>query len=155
MMEISLTLGQVAIVDNCDYEMLSKVKWHATKRRDGNGYYAKNAKGERMHRYIMGVSDERIVDHIDGNGLNNTRLNLRIGSQSQNCVNRKSTPGLGLRGARKKKNLWQAYIKYRGRQRSLGYFKTEIEAHEAYLVEATKLHGKWMPLPATQQEPKP
>lgn len=107
-----------------------------------------------MHRYIMGVSDERIVDHIDGNGLNNTRANLRIGNQSQNCVNRKTTPGVRLRGARKKKNLWQAYIKYRGRQKSLGYFNTEVEAHEAYLAEAIKLHGSWMPLPAAPQEVK-
>ncbi|WP_368920017.1 HNH endonuclease [Citrobacter sp. RHB21-C01] len=151
MMKIDLTLGQVAIVDERDYEMLSKVKWHATKRRDGKGYYAKNSKGERMHRYIMGVSDGRIVDHIDGDGLNNARANLRIGNQSQNCVNRKTTPGVRLRGVRKKKDLWQAYIKYQGRQKSLGYFKTEVEAHDAYLAEAIRLHGSWMPLPAAPQ----
>jgi len=100
-----------------------------------------------MHRFLLGVTDSRIVDHKDGNGLNNKRENIRAGTQSKNCVNRQTTPGVHLRGARQKKNRWQAYIKYQGRQRSLGYFSTEQEAHEAYLAEGKKLHGDWMPLP--------
>ena len=45
------------------------------------------------------------------------------------------------------KRKWQAYIKFQGKQRSLGYFKTEQEAHMAYMAEARKIHGDWMPLP--------
>ena len=144
---IELTLGLFAEVDDEDAEELSKRKWQATKRSDGNGYYAINSQGQRMHRVLMGVDDDRIVDHRDGDGLNNRKANIRTGTQSQNCVNRKTTPGSYLRGTRKKKNSWQAYIKFQGKQRSLGYFKTEQEAHMAYMAEARKIHGDWMPLP--------
>lgn len=145
MKQIPLTRGLFAIIDDEDYELIASRKWQAHIRRDGKGYYAVSS-GVRMHRLIAGNESE-IVDHIDGNGLNNQRKNIRQGTQSQNCVNRKSTPGIYERGARPKKNKWQAYIKYQGKQRSLGYFNTEAEAHEAYLREAIKLHGDWMPLP--------
>lgn len=146
-LEVPLTKGLVAIIDEADYALINGDSWHATPRRDGKGWYAKSARGIRMHRLLMGVNDSRIVDHVDGNGLNNRRSNLRVGTQSQNCVNRLTTPGTSPRGVRKKKDLYQAYIKYQGRQRSLGYFKTQEEAHATYLTEATRLHGNWMPLP--------
>ena len=144
---INLTLGQVAIVDIEDFENVNKISWHATERRDGKGFYAVSSSGIRMHRFLLGAKSGEIVDHVDGNGLNNTRANIRIGTQSQNCVNRKTTPGKHLRGTRPKKGKWQAYIKYKGKQRSLGYFATENLAHLAYLEEASRLHGDWMPLP--------
>lgn len=147
MARIELTHGLYAEVDDLDLPLVSVKSWHARMRRDGKGYYAVSTGGVRMHRLLLGVTDSRIVDHKDGDGLNNKRDNLREGTQSKNCVNRKTTPGTNLRGARPKKGRWQAYIKYRGKQRSLGYFDTEQEAHEAYLVEAHKLHGDWMPLP--------
>lgn len=148
MPKIELTLGLFAEVDESDFPALSHQSWHATQRRDGKGFYAKNSEGKRMHRVLMGVEDHLVVDHRDGDGLNNRRANLRVGTQSQNCVNRLTTPGSNLRGARPKKGSWQGYIKYQGRQRSLGYFKTEKEAHAAYLAAAARLHGDWMPLPA-------
>lgn len=147
MMKIKLTLGQFAIVDEEDFQVVSKISWQARKRRDGKGFYAVSSNGVRMHRLLLGAESGVIVDHIDGNGLNNARSNIRVGTQSQNCVNRKTTPGKHLRGTRPKKGKWQAYIKYKGKQRSLGYFQTEDLAHLAYLKEARKLHGEWMPLP--------
>lgn len=152
--EIPLTLGQVAIINAADLNLVLRHKWHARPRRDRRGYYAVNSSGLRMHRMLLGVWDDRIVDHKDGDGLNNRRDNLRAGSQSSNCVNRKVTPGPHLRGARPKKGRWQAYIKLAGKQRSLGYFATEKEAHAAYLAEATRLHGDWMPLPTPPEDPK-
>lgn len=149
---VPLTLGKVAIIDVADLSLIARHTWHARPRRDRRTYYAVNASGIRMHRLLLGVWDKRVVDHIDGDGLNNRRRNLRAGTQSQNCVNRKQTPGKYLRGTRPKKGKWQSYIKYAGRQRSLGYFATEIEAHEAYLVEAKRLHGVWMPLPPPPPE---
>ena len=145
---IPLTLGQVTIVDEADLPLVERHTWQARPRRDGKGFYAVNSGGTRLHRLLLGVWDDRIVDHIDGDGLNNRRNNLRAGTQSQNCVNRRTTPGKYLRGARPKKGKWQAYIKLAGRQRSLGYFDTQEEAHAAYLAEAVQLHGDWMPLPA-------
>ena len=100
-----------------------------------------------MHRVLMRPKSHEIVDHINGDGLDNRRCNLRVGTQSKNCVNRKVTPGANMRGTRPKKGRWQAYIKLAGKQRSLGYFDTEHEAHAAYVAEARRLHGDWMPLP--------
>ena len=144
---VPLTLEQAAVIDEVDWPLVARHTWQARRRRDGNGFYAANSAGTRMHRLLLGVWDTRIVDHRDGDGLNNRRSNLRIGTQSGNCVNRRTTPGDHLRGARPKKGKWQAYIKFSGKQRSLGYYATEREAHEAYLREATRIHGDWMPLP--------
>ncbi len=144
---INLTRGLIARIDEHDYPKIAGMAWQAHARRDGKGYYAVSSDGVRMHRLLLDASDSDIVDHRDGDGLNNTRRNLRKGTQSQNCVNRRTTPGGYMRGARPKKGKWQAYIKFQGKQRSLGYFNTEQEAHAAYLEEARKLHGDWMPLP--------
>lgn len=145
---VPLTRGLFATIDAEDYQIIAAHSWHARQRHDGKGFYAANSDGVRMHRLLMGIQDDRIVDHRDEDGLHNCRLNIRAGTQSQNCINRRTTPGKYLRGARPKKGLWQAYIKYQGRQRSLGYFETEEAAHNAYLAEAGRMHGDWMPLPA-------
>jgi len=145
--EITLTRGQVTVVDMVDLPLIAGTSWQAHPGSDRKGYYAASPGGIRMHRLIMAVTGEVIVDHRDGDGLNNRRSNLRVGTQSQNCVNRLVTPGQYLRGARPKNGLWQAYIKFKGKQRSLGCFHSEREAHDAYVVEARILHGDWMPLP--------
>lgn len=152
--DVQLTRGQRAVIEAADWPLIANRSWQASRRRDGKGWYAVSD-GVKMHRLLMGAKAGDIVDHIDGDGLNNCRSNLRIGTQSGNCVNRKQTPGPHLRGARPKKGLWQAYIKFSGKQRSLGYYATEREAHEAYLVEARRIHGDWMPTSpsaAPQQE---
>lgn len=148
MITIQLTRGLTAVADDDCFNLLSKNKWQAQERSDGKGWYAVGRGGQKMHRVIMGAPLDMIVDHINGDGLDNRKTNLRVGTQSQNCVNRKNTPGKFLRGVRLKKSKWQAYIKYRGKQRSLGYFDTEIGAHEAYLIEAKAIHKDWMPLPS-------
>lgn len=144
---IPLTFGLFARIDISDYDLVSSYIWQAQYRSDMMGFYAINSNGIRMHRMILKPEDGYIVDHIDGNGLNNTRGNIRIGTQSQNCVNRKRTPGPYMRGTRPKGNRWQSYIKFNGVQRSLGYYDNEQDAHNVYLKEAIKLHGDWMPLP--------
>lgn len=144
---VALTHGLVALVDASDLSLVAGKTWHARPRRDGKGHYAVSSGGTRMHRLLMGAWDERIVDHRDGDGLNNRRENLRVGTQSGNSVNRRTTPGPYLRGTRPKNGKWQAYIKFQGKQRSLGYYATEQEAHDAYLAEAARMHGEWMPLP--------
>lgn len=90
---IPLTQGQSAIVDDQDFEFLSQWKWYAHKRPCT--FYAERTQtvcGKKvkfwMHRLIMATPDGMFVDHIDGNGLNNTRANLRNVTHKQNMVNR-------------------------------------------------------------------
>jgi hypothetical protein len=144
---VPLTLGQFAVIDACDWPLIGQFKWYASRRSDGDGFYVVSAAVVRMHRLLLGATRGEIVDHRDGNGLNNTRQNIRKGTQALNCVNRRRTPGPYMRGAQLKKGRWRAMIKINGRMCSLGYFATETEAHEAYLAAATKRYGDWMPLP--------
>jgi hypothetical protein len=93
MKEISLTQGQVALVDDEDYDYLMQWKWHFYKGT--HSHYAvcslprKNGKrtGFRMHRLIMNTPPDLVVDHIDHNGLNNQKSNLRNCTKCQNQAN--------------------------------------------------------------------
>mgnify|MGYP001588262020 CR=1 FL=1 len=91
MKEIQLTQEQVALVDDEDFEKVSKHKWHAYK--DGKTFYAgttiKN-KRVKMHRFILEAPAGVDVDHKDRNGLNNTRQNIRICSRTENQANQLS-----------------------------------------------------------------
>ena len=100
MRTIELTKGQVALVDDEDYENLSKFNWRCRKCTD-NLFYAslylyKDGKSVTigMHRFIMNVSDRKlVVDHIDHNGLNNQKSNLRVCTVSENAKNSRSRRG--------------------------------------------------------------
>lgn len=139
--EIGLTQGKVAIVDDEDYKWLNQYRWYAShekrsKNRDLFYAYSK-FKGESsvpMHREILGVKKGQIVDHIDGDGLNNQKHNLRLVSQRQNCQNKhikKSSkyPGVCWNSRTKK---WISGIRINQIKKQLGVFKTEKEAFEAY-----------------------
>ena len=94
MREIQLTQGQVAFVDDKDYEWLNSFNWCATK--DRSNYYAVRStrisgkkRNQRMHKLIMGTTPKgMMIDHKDGNSLNNQRNNLRFVTNSQNQMNR-------------------------------------------------------------------
>ena len=94
---IPLSKGKFAIIDEDDFELISKYKWSATEPDHRRCIYARtNIKGadgkyytERMHRLILGMKkgDGKIVDHINGDGLDNRKSNLRISSSSDNAAN--------------------------------------------------------------------
>jgi hypothetical protein len=140
---IKLTQGYETIVDDEDYEELSKYKWFISK--ENKGYYAarKTYDSERrvtretikMHRQIMQTPKGMWTDHIDGNGLNNCKSNLRIVTSRQNSQNRhinKTSKYVGVSWLKAAKK-WMAFIRINGAKKYLGYFENEIDAHNAYL----------------------
>jgi hypothetical protein len=144
---IPLTKGMVATVDAHDYARINRHRWYACKR--GEKYYARRQEKRRyiyMHREICRAPAGMVVDHIDGNGLNNRNSNLRLCTVRQNMWNRRPTGGRSVykgvcrRVGRKK---WAAQISRRGRRYHLGYFDSEIEAAKAYDKKARELFGEF------------
>jgi hypothetical protein len=150
--EIRLTNNLCAFVSECDYEALSIYTWYPAKTEQ-NTYHAIariGGKTARMHRIIMGAEKGQIVDHIDGNPLNNTRDNLRFADKYQNGYNSKSRAGstskykgVCFEKDHHGKQKWRAYINYKGKQRRLGRFYTERDAALAYNNAAKELHGEY------------
>ena len=143
MKTIPLSQGKCAIVDDIDYAVLVKYRWYAGKK--GSTWYAmRSYKGKKiyMHRYIMGLFcyNKNMIDHINHNGLDNRRINLRLCTCSQNHRNRiptKKTSKYKGVSWNKQKKRWRAFIyirdeKYNYRQLFLGQFGDEVLAAEAY-----------------------
>jgi hypothetical protein len=139
MKTIRLTKGKCACVDDEDYESLSQYKWH-TKKDDCRFYAARHPTRkitERMHRTILNAQYGEEVDHIDGDGLNNQKSNLRIVTHRQNMQNQhiKKTskyPGVSKWSSVREKP-WRANVLLGKKLIYLGSFKTEEEAHMKYI----------------------
>jgi hypothetical protein len=149
MKEIELTQGKSAIVDDEDYERVTAFKWHAVRCKRA-WYAARSIKGRSfgMHRFLMGSppSEGLVIDHINGNGLDNRRCNLRWVTAAQNQAN-KIGFGTGsrfkgvARRSRSNRVRWEAVIKTKGVQRHLGYFDREEDAARAYDSAAVETFG--------------
>jgi len=142
---IPVTGGLYAYVDAADYEELSKYKWHLY-----GGRYAARHEGKKtilMHRQIMNPPKGKVVDHISGNGMDNTRLNLRNCLPRDNHRNKAKMVGghSPFKGVQyhKPTRKWFSRIWYEGRSRSLGYFAGEIEAARAYDRAAVLCFGEF------------
>lgn len=154
MKEICLTQGHRVLIDDVDYTSLSRFRWRAQK--DWSTWYAVRSecvggmkKAMLMHRVILGLGygDPQLTDHVDGNGLNNTRANLRIATHAENSHNykRPRTNRSGFKGVSwsKAHRKWRAQIKVNGKDIHLGYFRSPVEAARAYDVAALKYHGEF------------
>lgn len=150
---IQLTHGKVAIVDEDDFEKLSKYRWHAVLRKQ-TWYAARKESGicHYMHRDIIGATVGAPVDHIDGNGLNNVRSNLRMATFQQNCYNKRSMGGKSkYKGVTycTDTDMWRARIRKDNRTVNIGRFDSEHDAARAYDEMARQLFGEfaWVNFP--------
>ena len=151
--EIPLSQGMVATVDDEDYEWLNQVQWYWGQRDIGSGYAQRNVKvggkstTQRMHRLILGEVEGRHSDHVNLDGLDNRRANLRVCTHTENNRNSRkrkdNTSGyMGVSWyARRKK--WQAIIGADREKHWLGYFDDIEEAARAYDAAALALHGEF------------
>ncbi len=133
MKQITLTQGKVSLVDDADYDWLMQYKWCAMKTR--LTYYA--VRGDKiirrlvlMHRELLGLSygDNREVDHIHHNGLDNRRSEIRIVTSQQNQFNRQGVLGFCWD---KRSQKYMAHIKLNGHFINLGYYSTAEDARKA------------------------
>jgi hypothetical protein len=132
-----------AIVDACDYKKLSKYRWYPYRTR--HRVYAvahPDGKTVYMHRLIMRPRKGYVVDHIDGNGLNNRRCNLRVCTHQQNLANMGPRGSSRFAGVRRHKGRWQAQITCRGKFHYLGLFDDEVEAARVRDRKAYELNGE-------------
>lgn len=144
------------IVDDHDFERLSKFRWYASvrgkliKRTYAIRYFTENKKMQprAVQREIMGLikGDARQVDHINGDTLDNRRSNLRICTRSENRKNNRKLPYKKYKGITKSKKKWFAQILHNGETRYLGTHETEIAEARAYDEGAKRLHGEFASL---------
>lgn len=144
---IPLTQGQVAVVDACDYNLLSKWTWYAIWNKHNRRFYAKRKgmkdSGVRMIGMEQLLAGVRKIDHADGNSLNNCRSNLRPATHGQNMMNRGklSNNTSGFKGVYKYRTKWMALITSDKKRKHLGYFNDKIEAARSFDLAAVKYHG--------------
>ena len=155
MKEIELTRGLKTLVDDDNFIELSKHKWYANenKLKSRTTYYAaRTMKGIKMHRVIMDAKPGDILDHIDGNGLNNQKNNLRFCSKSQNNANSIKRESIsGFRGVYRYYKFplgktWVVRMNINGKKKHFGNFTDKIEAAKVYDAEAKKAFGKFAKL---------
>ena len=146
MKEIPLTRGYYAIVDDNDFDALSIHKWYCLTVR--NICYAVRSVGKHkqqthlyMHRVIMNPPENMEIDHLDGNGLNNSRSNLKVSTHRENTQNRhhvKTSRYVGVHWHKHSKR-WYSQIMIGGVQVQLGSFRDELSAYNAYKMRCETL----------------
>lgn len=154
---IKITQNKEVLVDDKDYDELIKYRWYfVDKPRAKYGYVATDMRNTNnkyktrhvyMHRFLLNPPRNKIVDHINRNGLDNRRANLRICTYTQNNgnffmgVRNKS----GYKGVswHKATNKWRATLLYKGEQQYLGIYDDKLEAAKAYNEAAIKYFGEF------------
>lgn len=153
MREIPLSRGKVALVDDEDYEFLSKWKWSFHPR----GYATRTSRKDDtygrvtipMHRAVLRLdgNNRSLVDHVNTNKLDKRRSNLRLCTPSQNHANKprsnKNTSGYKGVSWDSTRQKWKAGITVKQKARNLGRFSTPEEAHAAYLAAAREAFGEF------------
>ena len=147
MKRIPLTKGKYALVDDEDFDWLTgNWKWHLS-----HGYAQTNFRpldDERftmkLHRLLISVPKGYEIDHINGNGLDNQRSNLRLCTHQENMRNRpKNKNKSGYKGVYRNHAKWHAAIKHNGKKIYLGNFSKPEDAAKVYDLKAKELFGEF------------
>ena len=152
-MRIPLSRGLSAIVDKEDFDRFKNYKWSVAQNGGTfyavRGEYIGNGKSRSiyLHRQILDAPKDRIVDHKDGNGLNNRRINLRLCTHAENLWNRGKNKNntSGYKGVyyHKQTGKFITSIWFHHKEIYLGLFRTAQGASSAYQVAAKKFHGNF------------
>ena len=152
MKEIILTNGAIAKVNNSDFKKVNEINWTIQKRKNTNYALGRPHLSSpiSMHRFIMNPPKGMVIDHINFDGLDNRRENLRICTQTENLNNRKNLS----KNINKKviksiyegvywnnsKTKCQSYIYFDGKKIHLGLFGCEEDASKAYNDKKKELY---------------
>lgn len=152
---LKLTKGKQALLDDQDYDWAKQFKWCAV--HSGNTYYVQRRPGPEgkqltliLHRELLRLikGDKREIDHINGNGLDNRRINLRICSHRENTLNKNkknSHSSSKFKGVSwdKQHGKWHSQLWDGEKNIHLGRYHSELEAAQAYDVAAKKYFGDY------------
>ncbi len=136
---IELTRGKQTIVDDEDFDYLSQWSWHFDR------YAMRHEKGKKilMHRQIMKTPDDMETDHINGDKLDNRRINLRVCTKSQNQANKKKSLNKSsiYKGVSRLKGKWIAQVVCGKKLTFIGLFENEHHAALAADLWNRDLYG--------------
>jgi hypothetical protein len=149
---LQLTRGKQVVIDTDCYDLVKDRRWHA--KPSGRTWYANNTWDNKdgvgsmpMHRLIAGIKDpKQYVDHIDGDGLNNRRSNLRPCDNRHNIANsrRRNDNTSGFKGVHLRPNgQYQARINIDGNRKSLGHYDDPVMAAKIYDAAARHVYGEF------------
>jgi len=151
---------QTVLIDEEDWDKVNQHKWYIWGRASRTSFYAittiphpggsKRGKNLPIHRLITNPPTDMMIDHINGNGLDNRKENLRICTNAQNLcnqgLNNKNTSGYKGVSWFKITKKWRAQISFNNKPVHIGYYKDVEEAARAYDKKALELHGKFAKL---------
>jgi hypothetical protein len=153
--EIPLTQGQVALIDDEDFELVLAYKWNADLNKHTKSFYAvtnvTKPDGKRtkllMHRLIMRAQKGQQVDHIHHLTLDNRKQELRLCTRNENAHNtgRRIDNASGYKGVswHKSTQKWRAEIQVDGKRKHLGCFSDADRANEVCMAARAELHGEF------------